>query len=138
MAGALAGLVFVTISINLAHIIKWPDVIGRAAETIILLAGAMAGTLVALLPHLSAAQLGVALAVVTVPTWLGPLVIQLRSTRVDAQHGTALFALRATLHQTATLPGVLAAASLCGALPGGIAWFASGVIASLLVALFNA
>jgi hypothetical protein len=36
--GALAGLVFVTLSINLAKIIGFPGIAGRAAETLVLLA----------------------------------------------------------------------------------------------------
>jgi hypothetical protein len=46
--------------------------------------------------------------------------------------------LRAILHQVATVPGVLGGLSLCGLLPGGITWFAGGVIACMLVAMFNA
>jgi hypothetical protein len=137
-AGALAGLVFVTLSINLARIIELPGVSGRAAETIILLAGALAGTLVGLVPHLSSGQLGAVLLVVTLPTWLGPIVIQARSVRDHAYHRPWLAVLRALLHQLATLPGVLSGASLCGLLPGGIAWFAFAVVASMLVAMFNA
>ena len=37
-AGALAGRVFVSLSINLARILALPGVTGRAAETLILLA----------------------------------------------------------------------------------------------------
>jgi hypothetical protein len=37
-AGALVGLVFVALSINLARILALPGVSGRAAETIVLLA----------------------------------------------------------------------------------------------------
>lgn len=137
-AGALAGLVFVALSINLSRIIELKGVSGRAAETIILLAGVLAGTLVALIPDLSSAQLGGTLLLVALPAWLGPIVIQARSVRTHSYQKASLMTLRATLHQFATLPGVLAGFSLCGFLPGGIAWFALGVIASMLVAMFNA
>jgi hypothetical protein len=60
-AGALVGLSFVAISINLARIIELPGVAGRAAETIVLLSGTLAGSLVALMPHLTSRQLGEAL-----------------------------------------------------------------------------
>ena len=65
-ASALAGLVFVSLSINLARIIELPGVSGRAAETIILLAGTLAGTLVWLIPHLSPERLGTC-------SWSSPL-----------------------------------------------------------------
>jgi hypothetical protein len=137
-ASALAGLVFVSLSINLARIIELPGVAGRAAETIILLAGTLAGTLLALIPHLSPERLGAILLVVTLSTWLGPILIQARSVRAHTYHRPSLAILRAVLHQAATLPGVLAGLSLCGLISGGIAWFAAGVIACMLVAIFNA
>ena len=137
-AGALAGLVFVSLSINLARIIELPGVSGRAAETLILLAGTLAGTLLVLIPHLSSEYLGVTLLAVALPTWLGPVIIQARSVRAYTFQHPSLAVLRAVLHQIATLPGVLSGLSLCGLLPGGIAWFACGVIACVLLAMFNA
>jgi len=137
-AGALAGLVFVSLSINLARIIELPGVSGRAAETLILLAGTLAGTLLVLIPHLSSEYLGVTLLAVALPTWLGPVIIQARSVRAHTFQHPSLAVLRAVLHQIATLPGVLSGLSLCGLLPGGIAWFACGVIACMLLAMFNA
>jgi len=137
-AGALAGLVFVTLSINLARIIELAGVSGRAAETIIVLAGALAGSLVALVPHVSAAQLGAALLVVTIPTWLLPMVIQARSVRARTYYRGPLVTVRILLHQVATFPGVLAGLALCGIVPGGIGWFAAAAIASMLIAMFNA
>lgn len=52
-SGALVGLVFVALSINLARILALPSVPGRAAETILLLASALIGILLALIPGLS-------------------------------------------------------------------------------------
>src|ERR1700677_5043369 len=77
--GALAGLVFVAISINLARIIELPGVSGRAAETIVLLSGTLAGSLVALMPHLTSRQLGEALLTTSTLTWIIPVIIQIRS-----------------------------------------------------------
>jgi len=137
-AGALAGLVFVSLSINLARIIELPGVSGRAGETLILLAGTLAGALLVLMPHPSPAYLGAMLLVIAIPTWLGPVVIQARSARAHAYQRPWLAILRAVLHQVATLPGILSGLSLCGLFPGGIAWFAGGVIACMLLAMFNA
>src|SRR6185437_11799985 len=52
-AAALAGLVFVSISINLSRIIEARGVSGRAAETMVLLSGALASSLITLFPHIS-------------------------------------------------------------------------------------
>jgi hypothetical protein len=78
-AAALAGLLFVAISINLSRIIELPGVSGRAGETIILLAATLASTLTALVPHLSTTQLGAALLIINLPAWLVPVMIQILS-----------------------------------------------------------
>jgi modulator of FtsH protease len=137
-ASALAGLVFVSLSINLERIIKLPGVSGRAAETLMLLAGSLSAALITLIPQLSPVQLGLALCVVVLPTWIAPMVIQRRAVRHHVYPNRWSAVRRTLLHQTATLPGVLAALSLCNLLPGGIAWLAVGVIASILVAVVNA
>ena len=137
-AAALAGLVFVALSINLVRIIETPGVSGRAAETIILLAGSLAGSLAALVPHASSAQLAGLLFVVTLPTWLVPVGIQLKTLRAQAYQNSRLAILRAGLHQLASLPGVLSGVALLGLLPGGIEWFALGAVMSMLAAMVNA
>jgi modulator of FtsH protease len=137
-AAALAGLLFVAISINLSRIIALPGVSGRAGETIILLAATLASTLTALIPHLSMTQLGAALLEITLPAWLVPVVIQIASVRRRAYFRSTHVAVRALLHQIASLPGVLAGLALCGLLPGGMTWLAIGVIGSMLVAICNA
>ena len=137
-AAALAGLLFVAISINLSRIIDLPGVSGRAGETIILLAATLASTLTALIPHLSTTQLGAAFLVITIPAWLVPVVIQIASVRRHAYFRPTHEAGRALLHQIASLPGVLAGPALCGLLPGGMTWLAIGVIGSMLVAICNA
>jgi type IV secretory pathway TrbD component len=135
--GALAGLVFVSLSINLTSIIKFPGVTGRAANTMILLTGTLAGTLVLLIPHLSAPRLGLALLVVAVSTWILPIVIQIQALRGPSTDRPRYAVLRAVLHQAATVPSILASLSFCGLIPGGLYWFAAGLIAAILAAMFN-
>ncbi len=135
---ALAGLLFVAISINLARIIELPGISGRAAEGLILLSCTLATTLFGLVPHLSALQLGLAFLVITIPAWIVPMVIQLESIRRRTYLQTSHVASRCLLHQVATLPGMLAGLSLCGLLPGGMAWLGLGAIASMLVAILSA
>jgi hypothetical protein len=137
-AGALAGLLFVAISINLSRIIEIPGVSGRAAESIMLLAATLSETLISLVPHLSAATLGSALAIIALPAWVVPVAIQIESVRTRSYLRPSHVVVRAVLHQIATLPAVLAAGSLCGLLPGGMQWLAAGVTMSILVAMCNA
>jgi hypothetical protein len=126
-AGALVGLAFVAISINLARIIELPGVAGRAAETI-----------VALMPHLTSRQLGVSLLLTTIPTWMVPVAIQVQSVLTKTYYRASHAVLRAFLFQLSTLPGIWAALALCGLVPGTITAFAATVILSMLVAMFNA
>jgi hypothetical protein len=137
-AGALVGLAFVAISINLARIIELPGVAGRAAETIVLLSGALAGSLVALMPHLTSQQLGIALLCTTVPTWVVAVIILIRAVITKTYYRTTHAIVRAVLIQVAGVPGMWAGLALCGVLPGSIVLFGAGVILSILVAMFNA
>lgn len=137
-AGALVGLVFVSLSINLTRIIALPGVSGRAAETIILLSGALAESLLALIPQLPAARLGWAMLAVAGLTWAVPVLIQLRAARAHTFYRRSLALVRAALHQLAAVPAVLAAVCLIHLQPGAMDWLALGNIASMLVAILNA
>lgn len=135
--GALAGLVFVSLSINLTRIMAVPGLSGRAGETLLLLAGALTGSLVVLVPELPPHRLASLLVLVTLPTWVMPMITQFRAPRADPRQFRWLAARRAVLHQCAALPGVLACAALAGWLPGGLGWFALGIVVSILVAMLN-
>jgi modulator of FtsH protease len=137
-SGALAGLLFVAISINLSRIIALPGVSGRAAESIILLSATLSEALVALIPRLSGGELGSALAVIAVPAWMAPVMIQIESIRARTYLRPSHVISRTLLHQAAALPGVLAALSLWGMLPGGVMWLGAGVLTSMLVAIADA
>jgi len=113
-------------------------VAGRAAETIVLLSGTLAGSLVALMPHLSSRQLGEALLATATLTWFVPVTIQIRSLLKGTYYRATHAAFRAVLVQIATVPGIWSGLALCGVLPGTITAFAAGVIISMLVAMFNA
>jgi modulator of FtsH protease len=137
-SGALVGLVFVALSINLGRILALPGVSGRAAETILLLASGLLATLVALIPGLSQQQLGLLFLALWLPTWGAPTVHQLQALRRRQYHRLQLALLRFTLYQLASIPLLLAALSLRGCLQGGLYWLALGLILSLMVTLFNA
>jgi modulator of FtsH protease len=137
-AGALAGLVFVALSINLGRILQLPGISERAAETILLLAAALIGALLALIPEQPPPRLGVMLLVLWLPVWGLPTAWQF-SELAHRRYMHFRYAFwRFVLYQAATLPLLLAALSLQGYLAGGLAWFALAVILSIVVALLNA
>ncbi len=135
-ASALAGLVFVALSINLARIIELPGVAGRAGETLVLLGGALIGVLVVLIPSLGARSLGALLLFVALAVWGLPLSVQLRALAQRRYHRLGFTLGRMALHQAATLPFFAAALTLPA--PGALTWFAAGVVLCLAVGLINA
>ena len=138
VAGALTGLLFVGLSINLERIISAPTSVGRAAETLMLLAGVVALALITLVPLHSARDLGALLLLVAVPVWLLPMLGQLRAIRQHLFTRRQFAASRVVLHQLGALPLVVGAAGLAGFAPAGIGWVAAGCILSMLVAMLGA
>jgi modulator of FtsH protease len=137
-ASALAGLVFVALSINLAKILETPGLPARAAETMILLSAALIAALVGLIPRQSTQALGLELAAVGLTAWCVPLGFQIRAGRARYYQYRWQFLQRVILHQAATLPLLLASASLLGAAAYGLYWLALGIILTLVVGLLNA
>jgi hypothetical protein len=135
---ALAGLVFVALSINLGKILILEGVTERAGETILLLASGLIGSLAALIPHEIPSQLGLWLLILWLPTWIVPTFIQIRDFAKRRYHRAYQAIIRFLLFQAATFPLLLAGMSLRGYLAGGLLWFAFGLIVSLIVALYNA
>jgi hypothetical protein len=135
---ALAGLVFVALSINLGKILSLEGVTERAGETVLLLASGLVGSLAALIPHETPSQLGLWLLILWGPTWLAPTLIQIRDFAKRRYYRAYQAIIRFVLFQGATVPLLLAGLSLRGHLDGGLLWFAVGLILSLIVALYNA
>lgn len=136
--GALAGLVFVALSINLAKIIEYPGVASRAAETIVLLAGALIATLMLLVPHGSPVLAGVVMIVIAAAMGGWPAAVQFGQLRKGMYSHKDMVRLRMVMHQVTTLPFLIAGLSLLGAVPGGLAWFALGIALAITLALVNA
>jgi hypothetical protein len=136
--GALAGLVFVALSINLARILELPGVVWRGGETILLLAAGLMGSLIALVPGLPTPELAVLLLVLWLPTWGVPTVIQIQAIRRKQYYRAHFALLRFVLHQAATLPFLFAALSLERLMPGGLYWLAAALLMCLAVGMLNA
>jgi modulator of FtsH protease len=136
--GALAGLLFVALSINLTHIINLPGVSGRALETLLVLAGGLMGALILLVPRQPAIRLGLALLVVAAPMWAVPMWVQASALRAGRYRRVIHVVGRIMLHQAAMVPMLLCGLSLCGLLRGGLLWFAIGVVLSLVAVFINA
>lgn len=132
-AAALAGLVFVALSINLTRILSFPWLPGRAAETVGVLFEALVVSALCLVPEPRLA-LGLELVAVGVAGWSFPLVLQVRGRAEMTQQGrTEFFAGRVVATQIATIPVIVAGASLSAHAGGGFYWLVPRVGFLLLV-----
>jgi len=136
---ALAGLLFVAMSINIKEILAFPQLPRRAAETVIILVGALVAASAALLPGLSTRGLGLILVVVTTVTWLMALVMEVRGVGTrDTGPAPVLIGFRVFLGQAATLPAVVGAVMLVAGSVDGLYLVAAAIMLTFVVAITNA
>ncbi len=137
-SGALSGLVFVALSINLTRILQTPGLPARSAETLILLSAALIAALVNLIPAQSAQALGLELGVVGLVAWGIPLSFQIIAGRGGYYQQRWQLLQRASLHQLATIPLLVASVCVLSSMDAALHWLALGIVLSLVVALVNA
>jgi modulator of FtsH protease len=139
MAGAtaaLAGLLFVAISINLGEILKSRALPARAASALATLIIALVASTFALVPGQSRTVLGTELLVVC--GLAGVLMLVLRAT-VDRSDQTALQYLgEFAMNGLAVLPFAIAGASLIVDRGGGLYWTVPGLVCVFFAAAINA
>ncbi len=136
-SAALAGLVFVAVSINLERILRYEGLPERALETVALLVGVLVVSIVGLIPGQSHVALGLELLVVGLV--LGALVVRLPSgyTGPDEEPRAWLF-WRWGLRVVAIAPIVVGGATVLAASGGGLYWVVAGIVAATLAAVANA
>ncbi len=137
-AATLTGLVFVGLSINLSGILASPGLPGRAGEAVIVLAGGLLVSTLALVPGQPATLLGAEVLVLGLAVWGIPAVIETRALRRRQWQRPSQIAVRVILGQLATLPMLIAAVSLLAGAGGGLYWLVPGVILSYVAGLLGA
>ncbi len=136
-AAALAGLLFVAISINVKEIVAYAWLPARAVATVTLLVGALVMASVALMPDLSDRSLGVLLLAVAVVIWAITTSLRIRWWgKIEESPSPELATL--LLDQAATLPGVVGAVMLVAGSTNGLYVVAAGILVSFAVAVINA
>ncbi len=142
-AAALAGLLFVAMSVNVKEILSFAWLPRRAIEMVVLLLGTLVTAGVALIPDLSATQLGIALLVIAVGAWAFAPILELRAAGMT-EPGSAdrepnqRVVERLVLFQIATLPAVVGAAMVLAGSPSGLYLVAAAILLSFVVAVINA
>jgi hypothetical protein len=136
-SAALAGLLFVAVSINLTRILSFPQLPGRAAETVLILIGVLVNASLGLVPGQPPRVLGTEMLVVGAIVWAYPMSLQLRTARGPSMPPGAMM-IRVVSHQLATVPMFFAGLSMLARWGGGLYWLVPGTILSFSVALLNA
>ena len=137
-SAALAGLVFVGISINLTRIMAITGLPERALEALIVLAAVLIMASLLLVPGQPPALIGVEVLVFGLIDWLLVITILVNYLgELESQYWRQ-FALRVILSQIATLPFVIAGAVLLIWGNVGPYWLVPAVIFSFILALHDA
>jgi hypothetical protein len=136
-AAALAGLLFVAVSINLKQILAFPSLPARAATVLATLIVALVVSTLALVPGQSRDVLGIELLAACGPTWLWMVGYRLRIGRSEHQKKPE-YLLELTLMNLAIAPYVAAGVSLIAGEGGGLYWAVPGLVFVFIAAADNA
>lgn len=132
---ALSGLVIVAISINLARILSFPYLPGRAAETLIILVGALIVSSVMLMPG-SLVALGEIGVVIAAMVWSACVFIHVNAFRARASAPAGSFVSRLILSQMTALAMVAGCVLLASGDGSGLYWLAAGALLAIVNAVF--
>jgi len=137
-SAALAGLVFVAISINVERILKLPGVPERGLETVVLLVGVLIVSIVGLIPGQGHVALGIELLVLAL--LLGGGLARLPAIRVRSGEPDAQSWLVGRWISRYGGPLLLAAGSLSilATTGGGLYWIVAAIVLATIGAVANA
>jgi hypothetical protein len=136
-SAALAGLVFVAVSINVERILQFPGLPERALETVLLLLAVVLVSLMGLIPGQSATALGIELLLVGLAL-AAMIVKQSTKTLPEGSPTTSHLLGRLLLWAGGTIPFVVGGASLIAETGGGLYWVAVGILLGIVGGVANA
>ena len=137
-AAALAGLLFVAISINIERILQFPSLPHRAAQTVILFALPLLISLLLIVPGQPKAALGSELLVIGIVVGTFMLVTDAR-TPMSEQETKITRALARILPPVVSCGCLaVAGATLIAEAGGGLYWVVPAVLAAVIFGLINA
>jgi hypothetical protein len=136
-SAALAGLVFVAVSINIERILKYPGLPERALETVLLLLGVLLVSIVGLIPAQSDAALGIELLVITIA--IGGVIVALPATHeIEEPEPRSWLWSRWAVRLAGTVPLIVGGASVLASTGGGLYWVVGGIVFAIVGAISNA
>ena len=134
---ALAGLIFVAISINLREILPTAALVRRAGEAIVLLLMVVVVGLVGLTPGLETGMLGGFLVGIGVFAWSWVTYVQARALRGHANGTAGQRVAMLAVVEAATIPVVIAGLSLVVGSGGGLYWLVSAIICAVVAGVVD-
>lgn len=135
-SAALAGLLFVAISVNIQRILSIQHMPGRAGQTLMYLLATLLASLLGLVPGQTRLWLGSELLVVGGLFWLFAMRVHLRSVPLMPPVRRWRW-LHFTVAQLATIPYVVTALSLLWGRGGGLYWVVPATLFSMAAAMMN-
>lgn len=136
-SAALAGLLFVAVSINLERILGEPGLPERALETVLMLIAVLVVSILALIPGQGAGVLGLELLVGGI--FLAFAVVRLPLVREgDGPPPRAWLLFRWAIRIFALAPLIVGGASLMTSDGGGLYWISAGIVFAIVGAVANA
>lgn len=135
-SAALAGLVFVAVSINIERILKFEGLPERALETVVVLLSVVVVSVIGLIPGQSHVALGVEL--LTLGLAMGYAVARLTGASLRHVGRRSWVASRVVAAAAATVPLIVGGASLIVEAGGGLYWTVAGMLFAIAGGVANA
>lgn len=136
-SAALAGLVFVAVSINLESIIKGNGLPERSLVTLMLLLGVLIVSLFGLVPNQDLEKLGLELLVMSL-VWNGAITYFAIKSLPGGDTPVAWYVSRLGPPLLGTLPYLVGSVLLITGDAAGLGWIFAGMIGAILAAVANA
>jgi hypothetical protein len=137
-SAALAGLLFVGVSLNLTKILELPWLPGRALEALVMLLTVLVVSSLMLVPRQPPQLLGGEVLIVGLASWLMITRLHLQAWRVIDPSLRQAFAGRVACAQAASVPFIVSGIILMLQSDAGYYWLVAGVLGYFVVAVLNA
>jgi modulator of FtsH protease len=140
-AAALAGLIFVAVSINIRQILQYPHLPGRVGEALITLVQLLVVAMVGLIPHQSTRALGTELIVIGSAVLVLLVTLQRQGLQEVGPAEGSPGSNRGRILLIAALvglPTILAGATLAAHAGGGLYWLAAGTALAVVAGITDA
>jgi hypothetical protein len=135
---ALAGLIFVGVSISLPRVLSHAALPDRAAESIMQMIGGLIVATLGLIPDQPLAWFGVEVLLAGGALWLAPTLLQLRYLKLRQGDPWSWIAGRVVMNQLATLPFIATGVLVLIGSPVALYPLAAGFVFSIIGAVTSA